>query len=383
MAVIKAVSSKASIKQAIDYVTKEEKTEEKLMSGINCSPETALEEMQATKELWNKMDGRTYKHFTHSYPAGEDITPEQAHKNALELVEGTDAFKGFEVLVATHKDRKHIHSHFIVNSVSYEDGHKLQWSKADLVDLKKRCNEQSREQGLSVPEKGKTWDGQEREETTAWDKHKYWLLKQAEQQAGQENPTIKSYVFDAGLAVMECKEQATSKEDFIRLMKEHGYKTEWNDNKKHITYTDIARKEAGEKQCKVRNSNLEKTFNLPGKEELLNEFEKHLREAETERTAEEQLQRVNKPADADDNGATGRDYPVEVADRADEGAEKTAEILRNIETAERSRASAEAARRDKQSKRKNRDNERKRLDRERKQRTTYQKRNAAIEPHSR
>ena len=61
MAVIKAVSSKAGIGQAIDYVTKEEKTEEKLVSGLHCEAETAKEEMQATKELWEKTGGRTYK----------------------------------------------------------------------------------------------------------------------------------------------------------------------------------------------------------------------------------------------------------------------------------------------------------------------------------
>ena len=62
MAVIKAVSSKAGIGHAIDYVTKKEKTEEKLVSGLHCEPETVKEEMQATKELWGKTDGRTYKH---------------------------------------------------------------------------------------------------------------------------------------------------------------------------------------------------------------------------------------------------------------------------------------------------------------------------------
>ena len=67
MAVIKAVSSKAGIGQAIDYVTKEEKTEEKLVSGLHCEAETAKEEMQATKELWEKTGGRTYKHFVQSY----------------------------------------------------------------------------------------------------------------------------------------------------------------------------------------------------------------------------------------------------------------------------------------------------------------------------
>ena len=61
MAVIKAVSSKAGIGHAIDYVTKKEKTEEKLVSGLHCEPETVKEEMQATKELWGKTDGRTYQ----------------------------------------------------------------------------------------------------------------------------------------------------------------------------------------------------------------------------------------------------------------------------------------------------------------------------------
>ena len=206
MAVIKAVSSKAGIGQAIDYVTKEEKTEEKLVSGLHCEAETAKEEMQATKELWEKTGGRTYKHFVQSYHKDEKITPEQAHRNALQLAENTPAWKGFEVLVATHKDKDHVHTHFIVNSVNFEDGHKLQWSSADLRELKERCNAQSQEQGLHVPEKGKTFEGAEREETVAWKKETYQLLKQAEQ------GKVKSYVQDIALAVLDCKETATSRE---------------------------------------------------------------------------------------------------------------------------------------------------------------------------
>lgn len=150
MAVIKAVSSKAGIGQALDYVTKEEKTEDKLVSGLHCEPDTVKDEMQATKELWGKTGGRTYKHFVQSYHEDEHITPEQAHRNAVELAKNTEAWKGHEVLIATHIDRGHIHSHFIVNSVNYENGHKLQWSKADLQNLKDRCNEQSRQQGLGA-----------------------------------------------------------------------------------------------------------------------------------------------------------------------------------------------------------------------------------------
>ena len=141
MAVIKAVSSKAGIGQAIDYVTKEEKTEEKLVSGLHCEAGTAKEEMQATKELWEKTGGRMYKHFVQSYHKDEKITPEQAHRNALQLAENMPAWKGFEVLVATHKDKDHIHTHFIVNSVNFEDGHKLQWSSADLRELKEQVEQ--------------------------------------------------------------------------------------------------------------------------------------------------------------------------------------------------------------------------------------------------
>ena len=59
------------IGQALDYVTKEEKTEDKLVSGLHCEPDTVKDEMQTTKELWGKTGGRTYKHFVQSYHEDE------------------------------------------------------------------------------------------------------------------------------------------------------------------------------------------------------------------------------------------------------------------------------------------------------------------------
>ncbi|EAI3366690.1 hypothetical protein CO471_09410 [Campylobacter jejuni] len=113
-------------------------------------------------------------------------------------------------------------------------------NKHDLKDLKERCNEQSWEQGLHVPEKGKTFAGEVREETVAWSKDTYQLLKQAEQ------GKVKSYVQDIALAVLDCKETATSRETFIRLMNERGYGVDWQDSHKYITYTDLAREQPGE-----------------------------------------------------------------------------------------------------------------------------------------
>ncbi len=275
MAVIKAVSSKAGIGTAIDYVTKEEKTEQTLLSGLNCNPDTVKEEMQVTKKLWGKTDGRTYKHFVQSFAPDEKIDPVQAHQLACRLAAERPEWEGFEVLIATHKDREHIHTHFIVNSVSFEDGHKLQQSKVDLQEMKEHSDRLCLEQGLHITEKGKTFDGQEREETTSFNKDTYQLLKRAEQ--GE----VKSYVQDIALAVMDCREKASSREDFIRLMREKGYSVAWKDNHKYITFTDIARQEQGEKKCKIRNNKLEKYYNIDfGKESMECEFERNARTKE-------------------------------------------------------------------------------------------------------
>ena len=354
MAAIKAANSAAGLNRIIDYVTKEEKTEEKLISGINCNPATVKDEMAATKLLWDKTGGRTYKHFIHSYHAKEKITPEQAHKNALELAQNTKAFAGYEVLVATHIDREHIHSHIIVNSVNFEDGHKLRWSKGDLQNLKNRCNEQSREQGLSVPVKGKTFEGAEREETVANKMSTYQLLKRA------EKGEVKSYVQDIALAVLDCREIAESRQDFIQKMQERGYGVEWQDNHKYITFTDLARQQAGEKQCKIRNNKLDVYYNMDfTKERFENEFQRNARSNEITTTI---ANRIIENANADgtrnfDPLHAGSDEAATFARTVAERKKRTDRIIerREREVAEARREREEAVRRKREAEARERD----------------------------
>lgn len=329
MAIIKAISSRAEIGQAIDYITKEEKTDKKLISGIDCDPTNAKEVMELTKRLWKKTGGRTYKHYIQSYHANEHITLEQAHRNALELAKGTKAWEGFEILLATHKDKDHIHTHFIVNSVNLYTGYKLQWSKADLQDLKNRCNEQSIEQGLHVSEKGKTFEGEERTETVAWNKDTYQLLKKAEKQEAD------SYLQNIALAVLDCMELAINRTDFIEKLRERGIDVMWSDTRKYITFTDMDRLDRGEKKCRVRNNRLEKYYNIPfGKEDLERGFERNTRELQTEQFAREQIRT--------DTTAVTKDFRI---GRADIGAfldqlnsdERVAEEKRADSQAERDR----------------------------------------------
>ena len=86
MAVIKTTNPKVStLKQGIKYITNPEKTE--LITGKDCTAETALEEMQTTKELYNKTEGRQYMHFVQSFKPDDPLDPAKAHQIGLEMAD--------------------------------------------------------------------------------------------------------------------------------------------------------------------------------------------------------------------------------------------------------------------------------------------------------
>ena len=136
MPIIKATSGKSPIRTVLTRVMDKRKTSENLLSGWNCTPFTVKDEMEVTKRLWGKNGGRTYKHFIQSFAKDENISPEQAHQIAYQLAEALPEWADFEVLIATHTDTEYLHTHFIVNSVSYVDGHKLQQSRDELQNMK-------------------------------------------------------------------------------------------------------------------------------------------------------------------------------------------------------------------------------------------------------
>lgn len=184
--------------------------------------------MQATKELYVKTGGRTYKHFVQSFPPEEKITPEQAHEIAKQFAESCPLFSDYEVVYATHVDRKHVHTHFVVNSVSYIDGHKFQMSKKDLEDMKILNNQLCMEYALTVCEIGKKKS--DSKSIIAYDMAKYQFLQKAKE------GKIKSYVQDTAVAVHDAVQEARSKEEFIAVMKQKGYFVDWQDNHKYIVF---------------------------------------------------------------------------------------------------------------------------------------------------
>ncbi|MBP6408737.1 MAG: relaxase/mobilization nuclease domain-containing protein [Fusobacteriaceae bacterium] len=300
MAIIKAVNSKSSIARAINYITKAEKTEKKLISGIDCNPETAIDEMKATKELYDKNDGRQYAHFIQSFNPKDNISPEKAHEIGKEFIEKNDKFKGHEIVLATHKDKDHIHNHFIINSVNYENGSKLHTTKHEYQEMKDISNELSKEHNLTVPEKSK-----EKGKITSFNQDKYQVMKKHFEGKG------KSYVIETAIAVRKSKEKAISKEDFIKEMEDQGYSTNWKDTSKHITFTN---KESGRK---VRLANLEKTLNDSDftKEVLIDELQRNYGERQNERERGDPEQGTNGTINPD----KGIKRPNEVLSQGSDG----------------------------------------------------------------
>ena len=278
MAVLKVVNVKigknVSLKVVINYVLQPKKTEEKLTTGICCDVPVALETFLDTKRGFGKIDGRQYYHFVQSFPPNENITTQQAHELAIKFIESCKKLRGFEILVVTHKDRKHIHTHFIVNSVSFIDGHKFHITKNELADMKEMQNQLCIKNGYSAaPKKGFDMFGNKRTEVTANNAKTYRTLKNAKEKK------MDSYIVNCSEALQQALKMSHNKEQFIQLMKAQGFTTEWKENKKHITFTDLKRKAKGESKCKVRLYKLAQYFpelkDLKTKEDLENEFKRN------------------------------------------------------------------------------------------------------------
>ena len=133
----------------IDYVEADYKTEKQFyVSGVNCNPKTALEEMTITKEQYGKTGGILGFHAFQSFAEGE-VTPEQCHAIGVRLAEEMWGDR-FEVVVSTHLNTNHYHNHFVINSVSFKDGKRYYDKREIYAELRRLSDSLCEEYGLSV-----------------------------------------------------------------------------------------------------------------------------------------------------------------------------------------------------------------------------------------
>lgn len=172
MATTKLWHIQGRLKDLVDYVENPEKTAKpdlqdffnvfaytqnpgktadgQFVTAINCQKDIALQQMILTKQRYGKEDGYIAWHGYQSFMPGE-VTPEQCHALGVELARQMWGDR-FQVIVTTHLDKEHLHNHFCVNSVSFKDGGKYNFSKKELKRLRDTSDRLCRGYGLSVVE---------------------------------------------------------------------------------------------------------------------------------------------------------------------------------------------------------------------------------------
>jgi len=276
--------SKAGMRNCIEYVLKEGKTNPELMYMTGPAPDVldwnnVYNSFMEEKEICNKTGGRLYNHNIISFHKDEKITQKEALEFGKEFAEKW--FPSYQTLIAVHTDKNHTHIHMVTNTVSYIDGKKLHNSRNDLQTMKDFTNQMCKDRELAIAEKGKHFNGEEIEqgELIAWSKDKYNLINDGSK---------KSYVADCAIAILEVLEDiCESISDFINSMQDKGWSVHWSDKRKNITFEN-------EKGEKVRDKNISKTFNMNiGKEELIHEFERQSKAREERTRVEEEANRRN------------------------------------------------------------------------------------------
>ena len=208
------------MKSVMRYVSQLSKTlwdGQPLGSGIGCQPETAFDEFLSTKLLHRKDGGVMFYHMVQSFPKGADIDPRTAHEAARRLAE---YFEGCEVLVCTHVDREHIHSHCIINSVNFETGKKVHMADEQIQELRIRNDQICEELGLPK------FQRDEQRHSRGMSNAEYYTADRGE-----------SWKFELMRVIDDCMRCAGNREEFLILLRSEGYDATWTDSRKNITYT--------------------------------------------------------------------------------------------------------------------------------------------------
>ena len=232
----KGTQTRRCLKSVMRYVSQLSKTlwdGQQLVSGIDCQPETAFDEFLSTKLLHHKDGGVMFYHMVQSFPKGANIDPRAAHEATRRLA---GYFEGCEVLVCTHTDREHIHSHCIINSVNFETGRKVHMADEQIQELRIRNDQICEELGLPKFQKD------EQRQSRGMSNAEYYTADRGE-----------SWKFELMRVIDECMRCAGSREEFLVLLRSEGYDATWTDSRKNITYIT-----PGGRKCRDNKLHIEK-----------------------------------------------------------------------------------------------------------------------------
>lgn len=149
IAITKILRRSARPDKLVAYAINPRKTDEgTLTASLNCTIPMAAQEMQRTREKFCKTDNTQIFHIIQSFAPGE-ITPQEA----LELAQAfaQEHLADYQVVIGTHQDHEHIHSHIVFNAVSFVDGKKYHSTPQTYYRQVRAISDRlCREHGLSI-----------------------------------------------------------------------------------------------------------------------------------------------------------------------------------------------------------------------------------------
>lgn len=210
-----------TLRGVVQYACLKEKTllpeGYRLITGQNCCAETAVSEFLSTKAQHNKTGDTQFYHYTQSFKVGENISPQAAHEIACEFA--CKNYPDYEVLIATHIDAPHIHSHLIINSVSFADGRKLHQPPDTIRKLRLSSDEICQAHGFEILP------------TYTFGRSK--TPSRAQRRAQERGDSWKDALQQA---IDSAMSKSKTRADFIFNMERQGYFVKWSDKRKTITY---------------------------------------------------------------------------------------------------------------------------------------------------
>lgn len=106
----------------------------KSIGGNTHSAETSADEMLYVANQFHKNSGKRLRHSVLSFSKKERVTANLANNYAI----GIKEFYAdeFQIVYAVHNNTDEVHIHFVMNQISYIDGHRYAGKKQDYYAFK-------------------------------------------------------------------------------------------------------------------------------------------------------------------------------------------------------------------------------------------------------
>lgn len=220
MSIIK-IQNVRRLDNAVNYITKDTKTVEKLISTFGCDRTSVVENFEQILNKRKLAHDRNAelktKMIIQSFGEKDNVTPKIAHEAGKEFAKNY-LKENHQYILTTHLDGKHIHNHIIFNQIRLDNFLMFDTKRTNTIDnLRLQNDNVSRKFDLYIPK--------ERSH-----ENKIHYMSQRELTVRKKGNSFKEEIENT---IDEVIEVAKDYDDFLKIMESKGYKSKQG---KHLAF---------------------------------------------------------------------------------------------------------------------------------------------------